>query len=45
MYTSWSQVELDGSVHCHSGIVAAKAELNMLHQQLAEDGYTQVKPL
>ena len=39
-YTTWSKSE-DG-VHSNSGIVAAKAELNRLHQKLAKEGYTQV---
>ena len=45
MYTTWSQDRADGSVHCNSGIVAAKAELNQLHQRLAKEGYTQVTSL
>ena len=41
-YTTWSPDKSKDSVHSNSGIVAAKAELNRLHQKLAKEGYTQV---
>lgn len=41
-YTTWSSDKSENSVCSNSGIVAVKAELNRLHQKLAEDGYTQI---
>ena len=41
-YTTWSADKSGNGVHSNSGIVAAKAELNRLHQKLAKEGYTQV---
>lgn len=41
-YTTWSSDKSENGVCRDSGIVAVKAELNQLHQKLAEDGYTQV---
>ena len=41
-YTTWLIDKTGNGVHSNSGIVAAKAELNRLHQKLAKDGYTQV---
>ncbi len=41
-YPKWTATPTPGAVSAHTGIVQAKAELNKLHIQLADQGFNQV---
>ncbi len=41
-YPKWTATPTPGAVSTHTGILQAKAELNKLHIQLADQGFNQV---